>query len=268
MVIEGDQLRREIGFLFWIGVCTLSSILWGEQNGSTGHLCTHLCTHHLCTHQPGQLCFLFLEHFSLFLSPWLRVTGNGFWFFFWVASSGFKEDLLPCSSVPLVLFLICRCSWIGRPDYPRLLLRICGGTASFKLERSRLPLFWRLWCFCRTSFLLAGVLPHISSTLYTFGIRKSGGLLFGWIRLCFNFCLEFLCFWLLVDSSVSRILSRVAISLWIFTRFLCRIGWNQVICVFVLILYILVKSHKSLSSDWSKVRVAFRLQILYRLVKF
>ena len=29
---------------------------WGEQNGSTGHLCTH---------QHGQLLFLFLEHFSL-----------------------------------------------------------------------------------------------------------------------------------------------------------------------------------------------------------
>jgi hypothetical protein len=34
----------------------MRSAEWGEQNGSTGHLCTH---------QSGQLLFLFLEHFGV-----------------------------------------------------------------------------------------------------------------------------------------------------------------------------------------------------------
>ncbi len=108
-------------------------------------------------------------------------VGNGFClFFFWAASSVYKSFFIGrfllfrfmlvlylqihggfialfFGSVRSVLELTCRCYWIGRPDYTRLPLRICGGTASSKLERDSSPFVWRLWGFYRTSFWLTGV---------------------------------------------------------------------------------------------------------------
>ena len=53
-------------------------------------------------------------------------------------------------SVRFVFKLTCRCYWIGCPDYTRLPLRICGGTASsaFAVPRFGSPMF----CFASHRF--------------------------------------------------------------------------------------------------------------------
>ena len=117
---------------------------------------------------------VFLDRFLLFrfmLFSYLQIHG------------GFIA--LFVGSVRFVFKLTCRCYWIGCPDYTRLPLRLCGGTASsaFAVPRFGSPVF----CFASRFSI---VNPRHATTL--------GSSL-----------------WL--DSSLSRILSRIAVR-WLLGR--------------------------------------------------
>ena len=153
-------------------------------------------------------------------------VGNGFClFFFWAASSVYKSFFMGrfllfrfmlvlylqihggfialfVGSVRFVFKLTCRCYWIGRLDYTRLPLRICGGTASSKLEGDSSPS-----CFGASS---AFAVPRFGSPVFCFASHRfsivnprHATTLGSSLRL---------------DSSLPRILSRIAKFLRIFTR--------------------------------------------------